>query len=315
MASSNQSSPHFAHLFRQITWEELDPGYINQLISLALLEDLQGVGLKNVPTHPGDATTDALPLSHPGQAQLIARQPMTLCGIHLVANILAAYGGDATFTALRQDGAQLQTGDVIGTLRGTTATLLKAERVILNFLQHLSGIATQAARYSALLADSQTVLLDTRKTTPGLRMLEKYAVACGGGWNHRLGLFDRVMLKDNHLASSGAHAGQHLADAVRLAHKRHPNLAIEVEVDHIDQIQPILQAGADVILLDNFSIAQLEEAIALIGNQAYTEASGGITLQTLPELAQLGLDFISCGALIHQSQWQDIGMDWMHAQP
>ena len=141
-------------------------------------------------------------------------------------------------------------------------------------------------------------------------MLEKYAVAQGGGWNHRLGLFDRVMLKDNHLAAGGASVGKRLANAVELARTRNPGLAIEVEVDHLEQIQPVLDAGADIILLDNFDDAGLKAAIEQIGDRAFTEASGTINLERLPALANIGLDFISSGALIHQATWVDIGMDW-----
>ena len=145
------------------------------------------------------------------------------------------------------------------------------------------------------------IFLDTRKTTPGFRMLEKYAVACGGACNHRLGLFDRVLIKDNHLAATRATAGEHLADSVRRARARFPHLVIECEVDALDQIPPVLAAGVDVVLLDNFSPANLVEAVALIARRAVTEASGGVTLETLSELGRIGLDFISCGALVHQA--------------
>ena len=162
----------------------------------------------------------------------------------------------------------------------------------------------------ALLAGSNAQLLDTRKTTPGLRVLEKYAVARGGGWNHRLGLFDRVLLKDNHLAASGAVDNKGLADAVRTVGRKNPDVIIEVEVDRIDQIEAVLNAGADVLLLDNFSLPEVADAVALIGERAYIEASGSITPDSLASLAATGVDFISCGALIHKSVWKDIGLDW-----
>jgi nicotinate-nucleotide pyrophosphorylase (carboxylating) len=207
-----------------------------------------------------------------------------------------------------QDGARVPAGAVLATLDGDPRVLLAAERVLLNFLQRLSGIATQTRRHAAALGDSATRLFDTRKTTPGHRMLEKYAVACGGGWNHRLGLFDRVMLKDTHLALLGSN--DNLAAAVARARKSAPALPVEVEVDRIDQIPPVLAAGADVILLDNFTPARLRAAVALIAGRAFTEASGGITLKTLPKLAPLGLDFVSTSALVHQSVWTDIALDW-----
>ena len=307
--SVNKSEEQRAHLFRQLSWEELDTSYLKQQIASALLEDMQGLGLKVIPDTLGDVTTDSFGLSEVGKLQMVARAPMTLCGTRLVPCILDAYGSGGVFQPHYADGAHLSSGEVIGVLTGPMALLLKAERVVLNFVQHLSGIATQTARYVAQLGNSKTRLLDTRKTTPGMRLLEKYAVACGGGWNHRIGLFDRVMLKDNHLAANQAVSGNRLAEAVRVAKAKHPELVIEVEVDKLKQIEPVLEAGADVILLDNFSMDELKVAIALIADKAYTEASGSVRFDTLPQLAELGLDFISCGALTHQSQWQDIGLD------
>ncbi|MET0261923.1 MAG: carboxylating nicotinate-nucleotide diphosphorylase, partial [Rariglobus sp.] len=218
------------------------------------------------------------------------------------------YGGNASVQLRSRDGKSLAKGDVLATLTGDPRILLSAERVILNFVQRLSGIATQTHAYAAALGEGRTRLLDTRKTTPGWRMLEKYAVACGGGWNHRLGLFDRVMLKDNHLALLGS--SDDLAAAVARAKKAAPDLPVEVEVDRMTQIPPVLAAGADVILLDNFTPARIKKAVTLISGRAFTEASGGITLKTLPKFAGLGLDFVSTGALVHQSVWVDIGLDW-----
>jgi len=202
----------------------------------------------------------------------------------------------------------LAPGTRLATLTGDPRTLLSAERVLLNFLQRLSGVATTTARHVAALGPGPTRLLDTRKTTPGYRMLEKYAVACGGAWNHRLGLFDRVMLKDNHLALLGS--ADDLAAAITRAKNAAPDLPVEVEIDRLDQLPPVLAAGADIILLDNLSPARLRPALALIAGRAITEASGGITLKTLPRYANLGLDFVSTGALVHQAPWADIGLDW-----
>ncbi len=245
-----------------------------------------------------------------------------VCGLPLLPLILSAYGGRSTAQLHTHDGARVNPGAILATLTGDSRTLLAAERVALNFIQRLSGVATQTRRHVDALGEGRTRLLDTRKTTPGYRMLEKYAVACGGGWNHRLGLFDRVMLKDNHLAligfstppdrgSDARTIGQHrLSAAVTAARKAEPSLPVEVEIDRLDQIPAVLAAGADVILLDNFSPARLRRAVALIGGRAFTEASGGITLKTLPRLAGLGLDFVSTGALVHRSVWVDIGLDW-----
>jgi nicotinate-nucleotide pyrophosphorylase (carboxylating) len=186
--------------------------------------------------------------------------------------------------------------------------LLQAERVILNFLQHLSGIATLTHTYVKTMGDSTTQLLDTRKTTPGFRMLEKYAFASGGGVNHRLGLNCWPMFKDNHLALLGVHTG--LRDAVQRFRSQYKDVPVEIEVDRLDQIPAALDASGDIILLDNFTKDQLVEAVRLYCGKALLEASGGITLATLPQLANLGLDYISTGAPIHQSTWVDIGLDW-----
>lgn len=302
---------HNTHLFRRIGWSEIDTAYLKQLVALAKVEDLEGAGLLSVPIKSGDVTTQAIEKGVTGCATLVARQSMVVCGIGLVPLILEAYGEDASFEPACKDGDCIEKGTALGSLSGAVATLLQAERIILNFLQHLSGVATQTQRYVQKISSDNTKLLDTRKTTPGFRVLEKYAVACGGGWNHRIGLFDRVMLKDNHLAASEAVSGKALSEAVVLTREKNPTLAIEVEVDSLEQIPPVLEAGADVIMLDNFSLEDLKQAIELIGKKAYTEASGGITLETLPEISEIEPDFISCGALIHQSQWVDIGLDWV----
>lgn len=301
-----------SQLRRRITWDEIDPNYLKQLIQLAKVEDLAGAGLVQRPPYLGDVTTALMPPGHNAKAQLNAREACTLCGLHLVPKVLETYGPNCTFKTSLQDGAQLEAGAAIGYLSGPAETLLQAERIILNFLQHLSGIATCTAGYVNALENSQCALLDTRKTLPGYRVLQKYAFACGGGYNHRIGLFDRVMLKDNHLALMGLSQNpSRLADAVVAAKESGHGLAIQVEVDHLDQIDSVLAAGADIILLDNFSTGELHAAIKCIDGRALTEASGGIQLNRLAEMAQIdGLDFISTGAPIHQSQWIDIGLDW-----
>jgi nicotinate-nucleotide pyrophosphorylase (carboxylating) len=300
------------HTFQnRLTWQDLDPDYLRQLVGLAKIEDLAGAGLAVRPTRMGDVTTALMPEGATGQAQLTAREPLTICGLGLVPVVLASYGKNCSFDAKVEDGQCLATGDIIGILSGDSSVLLQAERVILNFLQHLSGIATETRRYIDALGGSNTTLLDTRKTLPGYRVLQKYAFASGGGYNHRIGLFDRVMLKDNHLAVTGATGGQRLTETVALAVNTCQDLAIEVEVDSLEQIPPVIAAGADIILLDNFTPLELKEAVLMIDGHACTEASGGITLATLPALGDLGLDFISTGAPIHQSTWKDIGLDWL----
>ena len=295
----------------RLTWHDLDTNYLRQLIGLAKIEDLAGAGLTDRPRRLGDVTTALIPEGATGDAKLVVREPLTICGLGLVQTALDSYGENCEFEPNKKDGDTLNKGDLIGVLRGPSGPLLQAERIILNFLQHLSGIATETRRYVDALDQSQSVLLDTRKTLPGYRVLQKYAFACGGGYNHRIGLFDRVMLKDNHLAVAGATGGDRLTQTVALAVNTFEDLAVEVEVDALDQIQPVIDAGADIILLDNFSIGELIEAVRIIDGRASVEASGGIQIDTLPELGDLGLDFISTGAPIHQSTWKDIGMDWV----
>jgi nicotinate-nucleotide pyrophosphorylase (carboxylating) len=305
------ASPIAANFAQRLTWEEIDASHLRQLIILAREEDLAGAGLTRAIT-PGDVTTAALVGNTPAGATLVARQPLTVCGLHLLPLVFENFGAGCTIkiaTGVR-DGSAVKKGAILATVIGPAATLLKAERTALNFFQKLSGVATQTAEYVAALGWTTTKLLDTRKTTPGFRMLEKYAVACGGGWNHRLGLFDRVLIKDNHLAAAHATAGERLAAAVRQARARYPKLLVECEVDDLAQIPPVLEAGVDVVLLDNFPIAELKKAVKLVDHRAGTEASGGVTIETLPQMARLGLDYISCGALVHHAPWADIGLDW-----
>lgn len=298
-------------LIRQLRWDELDPSYLDRLIAHARDEDLGGLGLVQRPLLACDPSTQLTPgAKEKARARLVARVDCTVCGLPLLPRILAAYGDDATATPHVVDGTAVTAGSVLATLSGTAATLLTAERVLLNFLQKLTGISTLTARYVARLSGTRSKLLDTRKTTPGWRMLEKYAVATGGGHNHRLGLFDRIMLKDNHLAADHSTAGERLAALIRQARAARPDLLIECEIDAPEQISPALAAGADILLLDNFSPATLRDALAQIGNRAKTEASGGITLDTLRAFAEIGPDFISTGALTHQSTWTDIALDW-----
>ncbi len=339
-----------AKLLHRLAWTDLDPAYLGRLVAIARDEDLAGLGLRVKPRRTGDCSTAALRVTaRQACADLVARTPLVPCGLPLIPLILAAYApgsatrhpktktqnrtAPATVQLRSRDGRAVPAGAVLATLTGDPRTLLAAERIILNFLQHLSGIATSTARHVVALGPGRTRLLDIRKTTPGHRMLEKYAVACGGGWNHRLGLFDRVMLKDNHLAVLGFASPatsnvQHptlnsqratfskpaarsaLAAAITAARRAAPTLPVEVEVDTLAQIPSVLAAGADVILLDNFAPAQIRRAVALIAGRACTEASGGITLQNLPRYAGLGLDFVSTGALVHHSSWADIGLDW-----
>lgn len=321
---SNPRPSSAEKLIQRLQWSDLDAAYLRRLVEIARDEDLAGLGLRARPARTGDLSTASVSTpSRQSSAALVAREPLVACGLNLAPLILSVYGGKAAAQLSVRDGTEVSAGGVLATLHGDPRVLLAAERILLNFIQRLSGIATHTRRHVTALGSGRTRLLDTRKTTPGFRMLEKYAVACGGGWNHRLGLFDRVMLKDNHLAllgftgqrtqskASAAAAGSgRLAAAVAAARRTAPGSPVEIEVDGLDQIPAALATGADVILLDNFSLPNLRKAVAQIGGRAFTEASGGVTLGALPRLRGLGLDFISTGALVHHSVWADIGLDW-----
>jgi nicotinate-nucleotide pyrophosphorylase (carboxylating) len=306
------SAPGIAdRLARRITWDELDPRALQSLVERARGEDREGAGLRRPPRFSGDLSTALLPdPEKPASARLMAREDLVLCGLGLVPLVLGAYGGSCRFEPAAEDGRVCHRGDLLGTLHGPTRVLLESERILLNFLQHLSGIASQTKRYVDALEQSGIRLLDTRKTTPGFRLLEKYAVACGGGYNHRLGLYDRVMLKDNHLAAGRGSSELDLAATVARARERWPGVPVEIEIDSLEQIPAALESGAEVILLDNFQPADLATAVDRIGPRAATEASGGITLDSLPAITALGLDFVSTGAVVHQATWKDIALDW-----
>jgi nicotinate-nucleotide pyrophosphorylase (carboxylating) len=295
---------------QRVRFEDLSVDYLMRLVEMAKEEDLLGLGLAHPPQTGGDVSSKILHKKESGRATLHAREPLVVCGLPLVPLVLKAYNDQLTFTPTAEDGAELEADDSLGSMEGPAIELLMAERVLLNFLQFLSGVASETRKYVEALEGSPTRLLDTRKTTPGYRMLQKYAVACGGGWNHRLGLFDRVMLKDNHLAADESQSGESLTDLVRRARAENPGLLIEVEVDKLEQIPSVLDARPNKIMLDNFTVPDLQTAVAWIGDRACTEGTGNITLNKLPELGQLGLDFISTGALVHKAVWKDIGLDW-----
>lgn len=309
-----KSQKFISHLVRRIGWDELDKKYLRALVENARAEDIEGAGLEALPAVAADITTMSLTPKIQTSARLVARSAMSVCGMKLIPIIMDVYSSNTEgevleFTAFVEDGARVEKGAVLGEFKGSARIMLQAERVMLNFLQRLSGVATATSKYADVLKGSNTKLLDTRKTTPGLRVLEKYAFACGGGYNHRIGLFDRVMLKDNHLFAAQAVNGDMLANAVRITKLKNPNVAIEVEVDSIEQIQPVLDAEADVIMLDNFSFADMQEAVKLIGDKAWIEVSGQVTLETLPRIAEISPDFVSSAAPVHSSKWIDIGLD------
>ena len=300
-----------APFLRRLRWDEIDGAYLRDVARRSREEDLEGAGLREPPHRKGDRTTEALGLTGPGEAALVAREPMVACGLGLLPVLLEEFGGEAACEPNHHDGEWVESGTELSRIHGNKATILATERSLLNFVQRLSGIATLTKRFVEVLGGGKARLLDTRKTTPGYRILEKYAVACGGGWNHRFGLFDRVMIKDNHLAAENAGQGQALADAVSKAKAAAPDLLVQVEIDHLDQIEPALEAKVDALLLDNFSLDDLREGSRKIGSFAVIEASGGITLENISPYKELDLDFISTSALVSRAAWIDVGLDWL----
>ncbi|MBT9160468.1 MAG: putative nicotinate-nucleotide pyrophosphorylase (carboxylating) [Dehalococcoidia bacterium] len=259
----------------------------------------------------GDITTDALiPPASTARALILVKANGVLAGIEVAEIVFQQVDPSLIFERLAQDGARVQAGSVIGVVTGKAASILKAERVALNFLQRLSGIATETAKYVAAVAGTGVKILDTRKTTPGLRMLEKYAVRVGGGQNHRQNLGDGVLIKDNHLAALRA-SGVGLGEGVKRARANVPcHLKIEVEVDTMEQAQTALDAGADIVLLDNMGVSDMRRVVKLAQGRALTEASGGITLDNVRAVAETGVDFISIGALTHSVKALDISIEF-----
>ena len=258
----------------------------------------------------GDVTTDnSVPADQRSRATLLVKQDGVLCGVHVFAETLALVDPAVTIDIALPDGSNISRGSVPARIEGPTRALLTAERTALNFVQRLSGIATMTAAFAERLGGLSTRLVDTRKTTPGLRVLEKYAVRVGGGHNHRFNLADAVLLKDNHLAALKSR-GLDLAEAIRTIKQRVPHtMKVEVEVTSVDQIDAALAGGADIILLDNMSNDAMRESVRRIGGRALTECSGNVTLETVRERAETGVDLISSGALTHSAKALDISLE------
>ena len=272
---------------------------IDEIIKNALSEDLGD----------GDHTTLAtMPAGTKGKAKLIAKEKGILCGVDLAKRIFHTVDPSLELHILLHDGAAISPGDIVLVVTGSKASILQSERLVLNFMQRLSGIATATNHATNLIAGLKTKILDTRKTTPLLRALEKYAVVTGGGQNHRMGLYDMVMIKDNHVDYAGG-----IGNAIDAVHRYFSltgkNLKIEIEVRNDDEIQQVLLHGGVVrIMLDNFSVENLTNAVKSIGGRYETEASGGITLENVRSYAETGVDFISIGALTHQIKSLDMSL-------
>ena len=274
----------------------IDRLQIQSFVENALREDIGFCDLTSELVIPAHASAEFA---------INARHPMVIAGIEIAAAVFRRYVPESLIKLEVEDGARAARGQVLARVSGPARGLLSAERTALNILQHLSGIATLTAQYVEAIAGTRAVLLDTRKTTPGLRILEKHAAHVGGAKNHRLGLADGVMIKDNHIAVCGS-----IDAAVKRAQKGIPVLTkIEVEADRLDQVAEALAAGADMILLDNMSLAMLREAVRMVGGRVPLEASGGVNLDTIRGIAETGVDYISVGRITQSAPAVDIGLD------
>lgn len=283
----------------------IDPGTIpphalRRVIETALEEDAPW----------GDVTSETLiPADATATATLAAREPGVLSGGTVFVAVMHAVDPSIRATVHADEGAAFTAGDTLATVTGSARSVLRAERVALNLVQRMSGIATATAAHVAAAAGTSARIVDTRKTTPGLRALERYAVRCGGGHNHRTSLSDAVLAKDNHLAVLLA-GGVGIGDAITAARQRLGHTVhVEVEVDRIDQIEPVVAAGVDTIMLDNFTPAELETGVGIVAGRALVEASGGVSLDTVATIAATGVDVISVGALTHSARALDLGLD------
>jgi nicotinate-nucleotide pyrophosphorylase (carboxylating) len=272
---------------------------VEQAVAAALAEDLGGVG---------DITTDAIiPAESQGEASIVARKTGVIAGLDLAEAAFKSLDPEARFTRVVVEGGKVEAGGTIVKVAGKTRALLTGERTALNFLGRLSGIATLTAAYVAAIQGTRAKIVETRKTTPGLRAFEKYAVRRGGGMNHRFGLYDAVLVKDNHIAAAGG-----LASALQKLRARVGHLVrIEVEVDTLDQLEDALNFPIEAVLLDNMDVETLKKAVALVNGRVVTEASGGVTLENVGEIAKTGVDLISVGALTHSARSLDSSLEWM----
>jgi len=280
---------------------ELDINQAIGIVRLALDEDIGS----------GDVTTDAvIPSDARLRVVIRARTPAVVAGLPVVRLVYRELSTSVDIQFYAQDGDFVGAGAILARIEGPARPILTGERVALNFIQRLSGIATLTAKFVEAVRGTKATIVDTRKTTPGLRLLEKYAVRCGGGKNHRFGLFDAVLIKDNHLGVLGRISSNPVAYAVKLAKQKYPELKVEVEVEDLQQLDWAIEAGADVVLLDNMSIDMIRDAVKQAAGRVQLEASGGITLANVREVAEAGVDYISVGALTHSAPAVDIGMDF-----
>ncbi|WP_440053975.1 carboxylating nicotinate-nucleotide diphosphorylase [Pseudoalteromonas sp. T1lg65] len=276
----------------------IDQALVEHLVQQALAEDLN-----HQSPNQGDITAALIPAAEIASAYVITREDCVFVGKALILEVFKQVDPSVQVNVLVNDGEHVKANTRLFTAKGSARAILTAERTALNFVQTLSGTATTTARYVKVLAGTDTKLLDTRKTIPGLRALQKYAVKCGGGENHRIGLFDAYLIKENHIAACGG-----IAKAVAAARQNHPDKPVEVEVESLDELQQALDAGSDIIMLDNFSVEDIRRAVTITNKQARLEVSGNMTIETLTTYAQAGVDFISSGALTKHLHSIDLSM-------
>jgi nicotinate-nucleotide pyrophosphorylase (carboxylating) len=286
----------------RLTAAGLDPAYVLDVVARALDEDLAGgVDVTSVATVPFDQESTA---------DLVARADGVVAGLAVAAAVFEVTTDDAVEVDwLVEDGARVRRGDVLMSLTGATRGLLTGERTALNLLCRMSGVATLTRRWVDAVEGTGAQVRDTRKTTPGLRLLEKYAVRCGGGVNHRMSLSDVALVKDNHVVAAGG-----VAEAFRAVRAEFPALPVEVEADSLDDVVDAVDAGADLVLLDNMSVAQMRRGVALVAGRAELEASGGLTLDNARAVAETGVDYLAVGALTHSAPILDIACDLREAR-
>lgn len=272
----------------------------DELIKMALREDISSE----------DVTTNSvMPEATPGEVDLICKQDGIICGMDVYERVFKILDENTVVEKYVKDGDKVTKGQLMGKVKGDIRVLLSGERVALNYLQRMSGIATYTNETAALLAGSKTVLLDTRKTTPNMRIFEKYAVKCGGGQNHRYNLSDGILLKDNHIGAAGS-----ITKAIEMAKAYAPFVRkIEIETETLDQVKEAVEAGADIIMLDNMDVATMKEAVKIIAGRAKTECSGNVTKENISGIIESGVDYVSSGALTHSAPILDISMKNLHA--
>lgn len=273
---------------------------VDELIWMALKEDITSE----------DITTNAIMREDKlGEAQLLCKQDGIIAGLQVFERVFQLLDENTNITFQAKDGDEVKSGDLLATVTGDIRTILTGERVALNYLQRMSGIATHTRHLVELLGDAKTKLLDTRKTTPNMRIFEKYAVKVGGGTNHRYNLSDGILIKDNHIGAAGG-----IKEAVALAKDYAPFVRkIEVEVENMEQVKEALEAGADIIMLDNMDDAAMKKAVQFIAGRAETECSGNVTAERVKDIIETGVDYVSCGALTHSSPILDVSLKNLHA--